>query len=255
MRAGVGHGIRTTRLVCFWGALLALVIAIVSPLDALSGVLFSAHMGQHLLLVLVAAPLLVQSDLPLALIWALPRDSAQKLGRVIHQNGALRRGFGMMTNPIAVWLLFALALWGWHAPFLYQAAFRDETIHTLEHLSFLLTAVLFWSVLLQQTAPKFARYGMAVAFLFTASLQCAALGSTHDLYDAALVPVIYGARHSVGTHAFARPAAGGTGHVVARRSGFYAFDDWLFCRVVSRWNIGQRLNHSLVGQVIDTFEK
>src|SRR5581483_7510554 len=84
-RAGVGRGISVQRGLCFLGASLALVVALVSPLDALSGVLFSAHMVQHLILILVAAPLLVLCDFPLALLWALPRRWAQVLGHRLHE--------------------------------------------------------------------------------------------------------------------------------------------------------------------------
>src|SRR3954452_20940105 len=72
-RAGAGHGISAWRAISFAGGLLALAGAWVSPLDAAASELFSAHMAQHLILMLVAAPLLVASDFPLALLWALPR--------------------------------------------------------------------------------------------------------------------------------------------------------------------------------------
>src|SRR4051812_32084575 len=64
-RAGRGHGISYGRCAAFAGAILALGVALVSPLDFLSAVLFSAHMAQHLILILIAAPLLVLSDFPL----------------------------------------------------------------------------------------------------------------------------------------------------------------------------------------------
>src|SRR5215217_5690541 len=64
-RAGVGHGITSRQWLSFAGAILVLVMALMSPLDALSEALFSAHMVQHLLLMLVAAPLLVMSDVQL----------------------------------------------------------------------------------------------------------------------------------------------------------------------------------------------
>src|SRR5829696_7739474 len=79
-RAGTGHGINRRRFSSFLGVLLAFIVAFVSPLDALSDVLFSAHMVQHMILMLVTAPLLVTSDFPLAFLWALPRPWAQSLG-------------------------------------------------------------------------------------------------------------------------------------------------------------------------------
>jgi putative membrane protein len=71
-RAGRGHGITSRQWISFVLAILMLVLTLMSPLDALSNALFSAHMVQHLLLMLVAAPLLVMSDFQLALLrhWA-----------------------------------------------------------------------------------------------------------------------------------------------------------------------------------------
>src|SRR5512142_575901 len=84
--AGVGRGINKRHYVSCLGALLALLLAFVSPLDALSDVLFSAHMVQHLILMLIVAPLLVMSDFPLAFLWALPRTWAQGLAYRLNQS-------------------------------------------------------------------------------------------------------------------------------------------------------------------------
>src|SRR5829696_2594792 len=92
-RAGVGRGITRRHWICFLGGILALLIALVSPLDALAGVLFSAHMAQHLILMLIAAPLLVLSEFPVALLWALPRRSAQSLGQSSNRSRALSRAW------------------------------------------------------------------------------------------------------------------------------------------------------------------
>jgi putative membrane protein len=176
-RAGTGHGVTVRGALYFAGAVLALVVALVSPLDALSGSLFSAHMVQHLVLVLVAAPLLVLGDPQVALLWALPRRAAKTLGRVVKRSFALSWLTGLLGAPAAAWLLFAAALWLWHAPVLYEAALRSELIHDVEHLVFLGTSLLFWSVLLRNTTPGHMRYGMAVMYLFTTALQSSVLGA------------------------------------------------------------------------------
>lgn len=176
-RAGVGRGITVRRSLAFVGALLALVVALISPLDALSGALFSAHMAQHLILMLIAAPLLTLSDYPLALLWALPRRSAQALGRGWNRAMVLHRVWQIMKSPLAAWVLFGVTMWVWHLPALYEAALRDETIHAVEHLSFLLTAVLFWWVLLDPSRPKYVHYGMAIPYLFTTALHSGILGA------------------------------------------------------------------------------
>jgi putative membrane protein len=176
-RAGVGRGITIQRSLAFVGGMLALVVALISPLDALSEALFSAHMVQHLILMLVAAPLLVLSDFPLALVWMLSRQWAQALGRSWNRASWLHRIWQIVRSPLAAWSLFAITVWIWHLPALYEAALRDETIHAFEHLGFLLTAMLFWWVLLDPARPKHIRYGLAIPYLFTTALHSGILGA------------------------------------------------------------------------------
>jgi putative membrane protein len=176
-RAGTGHGITYLRCACFLGGVLALLVALVSPLDAVSGVLFSAHMAQHLVLMLVVAPLLVMSDFPLALLWALPRRWARWLGPRLNHSHPLSQAWHRLSSPICAWLLFALALWGWHTPALYEAALKSETLHAVEHLGFLATAMLFWWVLIKPTRPTYLHYGMAIPYLFTTVLHSGLLGA------------------------------------------------------------------------------
>ena len=176
-RAGTGHGIKMRHCASFLGALLALVVAFTSPLDALSAVLFSAHMVQHMILILVAAPLLGMSDFPLACLWALPRAWAQELGYRAKHSHIISHSWQVLSSPIFAWLLFAMTLWIWHASALYEAALQDEAIHALEHLWFLVTAMLFWWPLLKSPAQKHVQYGMAIPYLFTTILQSGILGA------------------------------------------------------------------------------
>ena len=89
-RAGRGRGLARRRVVAFAGGMLALFLALVSPLDALGAALFSAHMVQHLLLVLVAAPLLVLGMPQTPLLWALDQPGRRRLGRRWRRSPALR---------------------------------------------------------------------------------------------------------------------------------------------------------------------
>ncbi len=175
--AGAGHGITVRRVLCFLGAMLALVAALVSPLDGLSDDLFAAHMSQHLLLILVAAPLLVLSDFPLALVWALPRRLAQTLAQRVKQSRTLTGGWRVLSHPVAAWLLFAAALWGWHASVLYEAALANPALHAFEHLVLVAAAMLFWWVLFKPNAPAHIHYAMAIAYLFLTALQSGVLGA------------------------------------------------------------------------------
>jgi cytochrome c oxidase assembly factor CtaG len=174
-RAGVGQGIRRWEAGCFAAGWLALFIALVSPLHALGSILFSAHMAQHEVLILIAAPLLVLGR-PLApFLWVLPREEREAAGHWI-QAPPVARAWRFLTAPLAVWILHGLALWIWHLPALYQAALRDEFLHALQHLSFFGSAALFWWALIH---GRFGRlgYGAAVLWVFTTSLHSGVLGA------------------------------------------------------------------------------
>lgn len=173
-RAGRGRGVRVSQAAAFYAALAALVVALLSPLDALSDVLFSAHMTQHLVLVLVAAPLLAYSGLPVVLLWALPRAWARALANA----RGLRWVAGRLTRPVTAWVLAVVVLWAWHLPALYEAALHDTALHALEHVFFLSTAVLFWWVIVNLLRrQRRVRSGIGVIYLFTAALQGGALGA------------------------------------------------------------------------------
>jgi putative membrane protein len=174
--AGLGRGISVRQCICFISALLTLIVALVSPLDALSGALFSVHMTQHMLLILIAAPLLAFSGFPIVVLWALPRGRSQTIGRYWKRYIVLRRVWRFVTKPSSSWILFAVTLWIWHAPLLYQAALNNQTIHNLEHIGFLLTALLFWWVLINPSRPAYWRYGVGIPYLFTTALHSSILG-------------------------------------------------------------------------------
>ena len=176
-RAGIGRGITARQWMCFVGAILVLILTLMSPLDTLSDDLFSTHMVQHLILMLMAAPLLVISDFQLALLWALPRRRAQTLSSGFNQSQPLSGMWRALNNPVLVWILFTMAMWLWHAPMLYQAALHNEMIHILEHLTYLITAMLFWWVLFKHNRPDHVHYAMTIPFLFLTVLQSGILGA------------------------------------------------------------------------------
>ena len=175
--AGIGRGIPMKRCVSFFSGILGLVIALMSPLDALSDELFSAHMVQHLILILVAAPPLVMSDFPVAFLWALPRNWSQSFAFRWNQSRLLSRLWQLMNSPLFAWSTFAIAIWLWHAPKFFDAALQYEWIHVTEHIVFLITAMLFWWLLLKSTTQTHVRFGMAVLYLFATILQSGILGA------------------------------------------------------------------------------
>jgi cytochrome c oxidase assembly factor CtaG len=169
------RSIRSWEALCFAGGWLALFIALVSPLHAWGRVLFSAHMTQHEVLMLVAAPLLVLGRPLIAFLWALPLNWSRRLGNIA-KIPAINRLWRALTIPLVAWLVHAVALWVWHIPALFDATLHSETVHTFQHLSFLLSALLFWWALIH--GPQGAMgYGAAVLYLFTTSVHSGALGA------------------------------------------------------------------------------
>jgi putative membrane protein len=187
-RAGRGHGITSRQWASFVGAMVVLVLLLMSPLDELSNQLFSAHMVQHLVLMLVAAPLLILSDFQLAFLWALPRHNAQQLGSGFNQSRPVSGVWRVLNHPVFVWFLFTFAMWIWHAPQFYQAALKNELIHTLEHLSFLVAAMLFWWILFKHNRPDHLHYAMTIPFLFLTVLQSSVLGALMTFTSQAWYP-------------------------------------------------------------------
>jgi cytochrome c oxidase assembly factor CtaG len=164
-------------------------VAFISPLNALSTALFSAHMGQHLLLIFVAAPLLVWGMPLIAWLWLLPPLLRHEAGRGWNQLPLLQATWRGLTHPLLVWFLWAGALWLWHTPRLYQAALKNSFMHELEHFSFLGAACLFWWLVLQPGGHRRLEYGVGVLFVFTTALQSGALGALITFAPTPLYPV------------------------------------------------------------------
>lgn len=193
-RAGNGRGVSGWRAAAFATGWLALVIALVSPLHALGEALFSAHMAQHELLMTVAAPLLVLGRPLVPALFALP-PGARRGASEWTQVPAFRRAWGRLTRPGSAWLLHAIAIWGWHLPRLYDATLRNDLVHTLQHLSFLGTALLFWWTVLH---PSWSGRGLAMLSLFTTMLQTGALGAILTVSSAVWYPPYAGTTRAWG---------------------------------------------------------
>lgn len=159
----------------FVSSWLLLCAALISPLHELGDQLFSAHMLQHEILILLAAPLLSASHCSVTLLWSLPGAVRSRMGIWLRDITASRSGILLLT-PLSAWLLHFIALWGWHLPVLYQATLRYESIHALQHLSFFVTAVIFWSTLYGAGRSAMS-YGAGVIYVFATAASCTALGA------------------------------------------------------------------------------
>jgi cytochrome c oxidase assembly factor CtaG/cytochrome c2 len=151
-------------------------------------------MVQHELLIVVAAPLLVLGRPLIPFVWALPLPWRRAVGRWA-ASGSVRRVWVLVSLPLVAWGLHAAAIWIWHAPALFQATLHSEIVHTAQHLSFLLTALLFWWALLRGTENRPAPVA-GVLYLFTTAVHTNLLGALlafsnrlwYPIYDASTAP-------------------------------------------------------------------
>lgn len=128
------------RTACWVAGVATIVVALDSGIAAYDGVLFSVHMVQHLLLTLVAPPLLLAAEpVTLALQALSPRARRRWLLPLLHSR--LVRG---LSHPVVAWVLFAAALWGSHFSGVFEASLENDAIHRAEHAVYLATALLFW---------------------------------------------------------------------------------------------------------------
>src|SRR5215470_1916619 len=162
----------------FFAGLASIFLALSSPLDAFANLLLTAHMIQHLLLMMAAPPLLLLGDPFLPLLRGLPASiSKHGLGPFLAWKALASFG-RRLTNPIVCWLVFVSATIGWHLPAMYELALRSETMHALEHACFLGTGLLFWWPVIQPSPSRaqWPRWTM-IPYLFLADFQNTALSA------------------------------------------------------------------------------
>jgi cytochrome c oxidase assembly factor CtaG len=187
LRARGSHGGRPLVFALgYW----TLVIALVSPLHALGERSFALHMVQHLLLTLVAPPLLLLSRSMPVLLWGLPSEERATLGRLAGRPGPLRMLLRWATLPLVAFWVFILTQWLWHQPALYDWAVENRWAHSAEHLTFFLSAVLFWwPVIGAPPLPSPLSYPGRMLYTFLAWMPNTFLGAGLALSANALYPV------------------------------------------------------------------
>jgi cytochrome c oxidase assembly factor CtaG len=181
------------RSAAFYGGIATLALAIASPIDAYSDRLFWVHMTQHVLLTMVAPPLVLLGRpwprllKPFAPSVRRPVVRAVLVGRTL---APLRSVGRRLAAPLPAFVLFSVVLLGWHVPALYDLTLRNVLVHDLEHTLFVSTALLFWVHLLpgatgrpQLSDGQRALYG--TAGLLVSWVLAVVLGlATSPLYDA-----------------------------------------------------------------------
>ncbi|HEV7734168.1 MAG TPA: cytochrome c oxidase assembly protein [Candidatus Binatia bacterium] len=160
------------RMTAFLTGLVTVLLAVASPLDAFAALLLQAHMVQHLLLIMVAPPLLLLGAPAMPLLRGLPAGMARgALGPFLASPTVERIG-ARLVHPVVAWLALAVVTWGWHVPAAYELALRSTGWHAVEHASFLVAALLFWWPVVQPWPSRawWPRWAM-VPYLLLADVQ------------------------------------------------------------------------------------
>jgi putative copper resistance protein D len=160
------------RTASFLAGLAAILLALSSPIEAYEGILFSVHMVQHMLLELVAAPLLLLGA-PVTLALRVASPSVRRgLLRVLHS-----RALSVVSFPLVGWLLFAGVNWGWHFSTLYNDALENVALHYVQHATFLAASLLFWWPIVGADPSRWRLpYPVRLFYLFLAMPQNSFLG-------------------------------------------------------------------------------
>lgn len=161
-----GRGWQTLACCAGW---LALAAALVSPLHWLGERLLTFHMIEHEILMAVAAPLLAIARPVGPLLWSLPRHARLAIGRAM-RHPLTRQLWTLLSGGRNATLLHGIAIWAWHAPALFDAAVANALLHRVQHLSFFLTAVLFWWSVFRRSETGSAAWHVFVTMLHTSVL-------------------------------------------------------------------------------------
>jgi cytochrome c oxidase assembly factor CtaG/polyferredoxin len=178
-----------SQLIAFLAGLFTVVFALLSPLDAFAGWLLTVHMIQHLLLMMVAPPLILWGAPYLPLLSGLPRHfSINGIGPFLSATG-LRKLARFMSHPTFCWSAFISVNVAWHLPVMYELALRSPGWHRVEHFSFLSSALLFWLPVIQPRpwVARTARW-LILPYLVLADFQNTALSAFLIFYDRVVYP-------------------------------------------------------------------
>src|SRR6185295_17208366 len=131
------------QLVSFYAGLIVVLLALNSPLDTFAGWLLTVHMIQHLLLMMVAPPLILYGNPYLPVLAGMPRRFLKDGMAPFLASVTLRKVGRFVTHPVFCWTAFVFTSITWHTPPMYQLALSSPSWHAVEHLCFLTTALLF----------------------------------------------------------------------------------------------------------------
>jgi len=168
----------------FLGGLVAIGVALLSPIEAYEGSLFSVHMVQHIILEFVAAPLML-AGAPITLTLRGASASVRRRLLSILQSRLVH----LISFPVIAWVLFAAVNWGWHFSVFYDQALESQPLHYFQHATFLGAAFLFWwPVLGVDPSPWRMPHPVRLLYLFLAMPQNSFLGVALLSASTALYP-------------------------------------------------------------------
>jgi putative membrane protein len=138
------------------------------------------------------------------MLWGLPRAERAGVGRLLGRPGPLRQLLRWLTHPVIAWWLFIVSQWLWHQPAAYELALREPWVHSAEHISFFVTAILFWWPVIG-AAPLLTPLGYPARLLYTflAWLPNSLLGAGIALSSGVMYPVYADRARAYGVDAFA----------------------------------------------------
>jgi len=183
LRVALPRVVSIPRLAAFVAGLLAIWIAVGSPLGVLDHSALTAHMAQHLLLMTIAPPLLLLGAPVVSLLHGLPRRIV-RASRPILAWWWVRWLGRVLGHPAFCLLAASCALIGWHIPAAFELALRSDPWHAVARTSFFITGILLWWPVIQPW-PSIARWSpwFVVGYLFFATLPCDALSAFLTFYD------------------------------------------------------------------------
>jgi cytochrome c oxidase assembly factor CtaG/polyferredoxin len=177
------------RPAAFLGGLAAVDLALASPVETFASLLLQVHMVQHLLLMMLAPPLLWLGAPLFPLLRGLPQPVRRIWVAPWLSAPPLRRLFCRLTHPLSALVLFVAATWVWHAPPVYDLALRSNGWHYLQHACFLGTSLVFWYPIVRPY-PARPRWSPWLLFpcLFLADLSNTALAALLTFSNRLLYP-------------------------------------------------------------------
>lgn len=202
LRTAVPSTSRAWRLVAFLSGLFFAWIVLGSPLSALDHSSLTIHMINHLVLMLVVAPLVLVGAPAMPLLLGLPARFRRSVHDLLLHSWPAQLLLRLFRHPVFCWLSAAVAVIGWHVPAVFQMAMRSHWWHDVEYASFTVAGLLFWWPVVQAwpSTSKWPESSMLL-YLFLATLSCDILSGFLVFCDRVVYPVFLSSPQSFGMSA------------------------------------------------------